>query len=233
LSLSFPFGSREDPAVVFSPRQVALVALGVVACSHGVRNFGVRWRPPSGDGQGRGTFVMDELTPLRFLELEVLRVSQRPDTDECALLFGSCSPGPPPLPSRLESPAAHEFLVTTTEQLRGCMVPYCGDGIDDLLRISWGRGVPRIWFEPTGVAISRREGDIHESKLEAAIEKLASGKDRPGLVILAARCPDPIGRTLQAIELLTQAKMRVLLTMPRHIPGQLCDDRRDLERELD
>jgi hypothetical protein len=215
LSLSIPLGSREDPLVVFSPRQVAVVALAVIACSHSGQNFGVTWRPPSGDDEGRGTFVMRQRVPLRYLELEVLRVSKRPDTDECALLFGSCPGGP----------AEHEFVVTTTpEQRRGCMVPYCGNAIDDLLRISWGQGVPRIAFMPTGVLISERNGEFHESTIEAAIEKLISGKDRPRLVILDALCPDPIDRPLQAIALLNQAQIRVLLTMFRHHPSEHCDD---------
>ena len=204
---------------MLSRRHVAVVALMVVACSHSARNLGVTWRAPTGDGEGRGTFVMRKTVPLRFLELEVLRVSKRPDTDECALLFGSCPNGP----------AEHEFLVTTTpEQQRGCMTPYCGDAIDDLLRISWGRGVPRISFEPTGVLISGRDGDSHETTIEAGIEKLISGKDRPRLVIFAAQCPDPIDRTLRAISLLNQSEMRVVLTMFRHHPTERCDDPRFL-----
>lgn len=162
-------------------------------------------------------------TPLRFLELELLRVSKRPDTDECALLFGSCPDGP----------ASHQFVVTTTpEPRRGCMVPYCGDGLDHLMQITRGREPPRLWFEPKGVGISGREGDFHVSTIEAAIEKLISAKDRPRVVILQAHCPDPIGRTLQAITLLNQAEMIVLLTIFRHHPGIRCDDRADLQPGL-
>jgi hypothetical protein len=217
--LSFSFGSREDPAVVFSPRQVAVVALAVVACSHSVRYPGVTWRPPSGDNEGNGTFVMQR-GALRSLELEVLRVSGRPDTDECALLFGSCQDG---------RPAAHQFLVTTTaEQQRGCMVPYCGSRIDDLLKISWGREVPRIALQQAGVLVRGREGDFHESKLEAAIEKLISGKDRPVLVIIDASCRDPVDATLRAVALIKEkAKVSVLLTMVRNNPDESCDDPRD------
>lgn len=206
---------------MLSPRLAALVAIAVIACSSGVRNLGVTWKSPTRDDEGRGTFVLRQKVPLRLLELEVLRVAQRPDTDECAMLFGSCRNGP----------ADHEFVVTTMpEQQRGCMVPYCGNGIDDLLRISGGQGAPRIAFEPTGVLISGREADVSEATIEAAIERLISGKDRPRLVILSAQCPDPIDRTLRAIALLNQAEMRVVLTMFRHHPTERCDDPRYLEQ---
>ena len=210
---------------MFSRRQVALVALVVVACSHGVRRFGVTWKAPSGDGEGRGTFVMYKGHHLRSLELALLGVLGRPDTDECALLFGSCQNGP----------AEHQFVVAATpEQQRGCMVPYCGDAIDDLLKISWGRGVPRIALMPTGVVISGREGEVRESTLEAAIEKLVADKDRPRLVIFDARCSDPVDRTLEAIALLNRAQMRVLVTMFRHHPTERCADPRFMtERELE
>ena len=154
---------------------------------------------------------------LRSLEREVLRVSERPDSDECALLFGSCQPGP----------AAHQFLVTTTppEPQRGCMVPYCGSRIDDLLKISWGREVTRIALQQTGVLVRGREGDFHEAKLEAAIERLISAKDKPALVILDAGCPDPVDATLRAIVLIEQqAKVGVLLTMSRNNPDEPCED---------
>jgi hypothetical protein len=226
LSLSFPFGSREDPSVVSSPSQVAVVvALGGLACSHGARNLGVTWRPPRGDGEGRGTLVTRPLATLRSLEREVVRASERPDTDECVLAFTSCQQGP----------AGHQFLVmTTSDQLRACMMPYCGNGIDDLLKISWGREVPRMALQQSGVLVRGREGDVHESKLEAAIEKLTSAKDRPGLVILEARCEDPVDTTLRTIALLNQAKMSVLLTMFRHAPDRACDDPRfRTEQKLD
>jgi len=201
---------------VSSPSRAAVVvALAVVACSHGVRNLGVTWRPPRGDGEGRGTLVTRPLATLRSLELEVLHASERPETDECVLAFTSCQQGP----------GGHQFLVTTTrDPLRGCMMPYCGNGLDDLLEISWGREVPRLVLQQSGVLVRGRGGDVHESKLEVAIEKLIAGKDRPGLVILEGRCPDPVDATLRAIALLNQAKMSVLLTMFRHAPDGPCDD---------
>jgi hypothetical protein len=158
--------------------------------------------------------------PLRYLEIELLRVSGRPDADECALLFRSCPNGP----------ASYQFLVTTPppEQARGCMEPFCGERIDDLLKASWGRDVPRIMFGPTGIQIIGREGEFRESTIEAAIEKLVSGKDRPGLVIIEANCPDPVGPKLRAIELLNQANIRALLTMFRHHPSERCEEARFL-----
>jgi len=114
------------------------------------------------------------------------------------------------------------------------MMPYCGGGIDDLLKISWGREVPRVALEQAGVQVRGREGNVHEATLEGAIEKLTSGKDRPGLVILEASCADPVDSTLRAIALFNQAKVSVLLTMPRNNPDGACDDPRlRTERKLD
>jgi hypothetical protein len=85
--------------------------------------------------------VTRPLDTLRSLELEVLRASERPDTDECVLAFTSCQQGP----------GGHQFLVTTTpDALRGCMMRYCGNGLDDLLKISWGREEPRLALEQSG-----------------------------------------------------------------------------------
>ena len=116
-------------------------------------------------------------------------------------------------------------MTATAEQQRGCMVPYCGSRIDDLLKISWGREVPRIALQQAGVLVRGREGDFHESKLEAVIEKLTSGKDRPVLVVLDASCPDLVDATLRAIAIIKeQAKTSVLLTMSRNNPDKPCDD---------
>ena len=206
-------------------RAVAVVVLGIVACSHGAYSPGLKWKPSHGDNEGRGTFDLYKSVPLQHLELALLRVTGRPITDECALVFTSCGDG---------GPEPHQFLVTTTpEPQRGCFVPYCGEQTGILLKISWGRDVPQIAIWEKEVGVFGLEGDYREPTIEAAIARLTSGKGKgkgkgkksPGLVILSERCGDPVGPMLRAIALLNQAKMRVLVTALR-IADQSCEDPR-------
>ena len=209
-----------------SPRQAALVALALVACSHGFYNPGASWKPPSGEYEGAGTFAMNKRASLRSLERELLHLLKRPAGDECAMVFTSCPYGPPAPTDQPRLVCAHEFLVTTPapHPQRGFMFPYCGNGIDDLLKISSGRDVPRISIRQTDVAIQWREGSFREANVEAAIQKLTSGQDRPGQVILQAECVDQVDPMLEAITVFSEAKMSVLLTMFRHVPDDSCGD---------
>jgi hypothetical protein len=170
---------------------------------------------------------------LRSLEREILYQWKRPAGQECALLFHACPPSQaaPTDPPRVGM--SHLFLVTTPppEPQHGCMFPYCGNGIDDLLKISRGKDVPRIMIRQSDVAIMWQQGDSREVNVEAAIQKLTSAKAKPGLVILQAECGDPVDRTLRAITLFGQARIAVVLTMFRHVQDNSCDDPEELRLE--
>ena len=219
--------TRPHAVFVVSPRRAVVIALALVACGHGFYNPGGTWKPPAGEYDGAGTFVMNRQSSLGSLEREILHLLKRPAGDECAMVFSSSCPYGPPAPTdppRLV--CTEKFLVKTAapEPQRGFMLPFCGERIDDLLKISWGRDVPRISIRQADVVIEWREGSFREANVEAAIQKLTSGKDRPGQVILRAECVDQVAPTLRAIAHLSEAKMSVVLTMFRHVPDNSCGD---------
>jgi len=170
---------------------------------------------------------------LRFLEREVLRLLKRPAGDECALVFTSCPYGPPAPTDPPRLICAHKFLVTTPapEPRRGFMLPYCGERIDDLLKTTWGRDVPRVAIRQTDVVIRWQEATFHEANVEAALQKLTTGKERPGQVILQAECVDQVDPMLRSIALFNEARMSVVLTMFRHVPDNSCGDPEELKLE--
>jgi len=216
------------PRSVFlaSPRRVVVITLTLVACSHGFYNPGVTWKPPSGEYEGAGTFVMKGPATLRSLEREILHQLKRPEGDECAMVFKPCpyEPPAPTDPARLV--CTERFLVTTPapEPQRGFMLPYCGERIDDLVRTCSGRDPPRISIQEMRVFIEWREGSFEEPRVPAAIQKLTSANDRPGRVIIQAKCADQVAPMLRTIALFSEAKMTVVLTTFRHVSDDSCGD---------